>query len=126
MPGSGAGGAERQVLVDAPAPDDEPVGLGILAGIAVGGGDPEPDDVALLQVQPVELTGFPHLAARLEHQRVEPEELLDGRRDHLGLGDDPLPVLLVAREVGDDEAERAAGRVEAASMSVMQIVRMSS
>ena len=105
-------GGERQVLGEL-APELELVGVVELARIPIGRGQPEPHDVALLHRAAVEVDVLGDVSAVLDEQPVEPAELLDGVGDQLGMLDERPPVGLVRREVVEDVAQLAPGRVEA-------------
>ncbi len=107
----GAGG-EAEVTVGA-AIEHELVGPLELARVAVGGRQPEPDDVALAHGAAVELDVLVDVAAVLDDQAVEAEELLDRLRDPLGVLDQQRPIVGMGGEVVEDVAEGAAGGVEA-------------
>ena len=91
----------------------ELVGVVELAGITIGRRQPEPHDVALLHRAAVEVDVLGDVAAVLDEQAVEADELLDGVGDQLGLVDERPTVGLMGRQVVEDVPQLAARRVEA-------------
>ena len=73
---------------------------------------PEPENVALVQLEPVEVDVLHDEPAVLDHQRIQPDELLDRLGPQLRLRGEPVPELVVAGEVLEDVAERSPGGVQ--------------
>ena len=81
-----AAGGEAEVLGEL-AVQLELVGVLELAWVTVGRRQPEPHDVALLHRAAVEVDVLGDVAAVLDEQAVQADELLDGVGDQLGLVD---------------------------------------
>ncbi len=105
-------GAEPEMVCEVGALRVEDVRVLEDAGVVVGRGQAEPHQIALADRQTVEVEVAGGLAAVLDDQAVEAQDLLDRLRPQFGFVEQPLPVFGVGGHVQECVAERAAGGVE--------------
>ena len=101
---------ERQ-MVGRVAGDVEAVGVGIVVGVAVAGGEPDDHLVAGGDVDVAHADVAGGGPAEEPHGRGEPEQLLGGRRDQLAVGAQALVLLGMLGERERAEADRLPRRL---------------